>query len=41
MIFKKNIKRKNNMSELTNFLHREKTQFNNIAGFEPVYNNAG
>ena len=37
----KNIKRKNNMSGLTNLIHPEKTQFNNIAGFEPVYNNAG
>lgn len=36
-----NIERKNNLSGITNWLHPSNTQFNNIAGFEPVFNNAG
>lgn len=36
-----NIQWKKTLSGITNFLHPSETQFNNIAGFDPVYNNAG
>ena len=36
-----NIKWKKTLSGITNMFHPSETQFNNIAGFDPVYNNAG